>query len=202
LTRSIFHRTVRAFSFDRSVRMNLSTGASSRRRMLGCLGAALSFAIVPEAGWARAGERRLKFRHLHTDEKLDVVYFANGRYRPAELLKIDHLFRDWRENQATRIDHRLIDTLHDLQVARGAFGEVEILSGYRTEATNRWLRSRSRGVAKRSLHMVGKAVDMRVAGQPLGEVRRTAMALQAGGVGFYPRSNFVHIDTGAVRAWG
>lgn len=182
--------------------MGQSTGALSRRRVLGCLGATLSLLVVPEAGWARGGERRLKFRHLHTDEKLDVVYFANGRYRPAELLKIDHLFRDWRANEAIRIDHRLIDTLHNLQVRRAAFGEIELLSGYRTEQTNRWLRSRSRGVATRSLHMVGKAVDMRIAGQPLLEVRRTAVALRAGGVGYYPRSNFVHIDTGAVRTWG
>ncbi|TVQ37697.1 MAG: DUF882 domain-containing protein [Geminicoccaceae bacterium] len=174
----------------------------SRRSMLAGLTAALALTVAPQAGWAKAGERRLKFRHLHTDERLDVTYFAGGRYRPAELLKVDHLFRDWRAQEAIRIDHRLLDMLFEIQQRRQTFAEVEVLSGYRTVETNRWLRQRSRGVALRSLHTVGKAVDMRMAGVPLGDVRRTAVSLEAGGVGFYPRSNFVHIDTGAVRSWG
>ncbi len=182
--------------------MTLPSRALSRRRALGGVAACLSLLIAPQAGWARAGERRLKFRQLHTDERIDVTYFAGGRYRPAELLKVDHLFRDWRQGEAIRIDHRLLDILHDLQVRQRTFGEVEVLSGYRTPMTNNALRQRSRGVAQRSLHMVGKAVDMRIEGQSLAEVRRAAVAMEAGGVGYYPRSNFVHVDTGAVRSWG
>ncbi len=182
--------------------MNPPQHAVSRRQALFGAAACLSLLVAPQAGWARAGERRLKFRHLHTDERIDVTYFAGGRYRPGELLKVDHLFRDWRAEQVTRIDHRLLDMLHDMQALRRSFGEVEVLSGYRTVETNHRLRQRSRGVAQRSLHMVGKAVDMRIAGTPLAEVRRVALALEAGGVGYYPRSNFVHVDTGAVRSWG
>lgn len=181
--------------------MSLSHGVAARRQVLCGVAAALATTLAPAAGWARAGERRLKFRHLHTDERLDVTYYVGGRYRPAELLKIDHLFRDWRAGQSTRIDHRLLDLLYEVQVGGKHFAEVEVLSGYRTEATNRMLRARSRGVASRSLHLVGKAVDMRLEGQSIASTRKTALRLAAGGVGYYPRSNFVHLDTGAVRSW-
>ncbi|MEO1089268.1 MAG: YcbK family protein [Pseudomonadota bacterium] len=174
----------------------------SRRRVLAGALATIAASVVPGAGWARSGNRRLKFRHLHTDERLDVVYFADGRYQPRALLKIDHLLRDWRVDQRIRIDHGVLDILHDVQVYCRTFCEVEVLSGYRTAATNAQLRRRSRGVAKRSLHMVGKAVDMRLDQVPLSTTRRSAIDLGRGGVGYYPRSNFVHVDTGQVRTWG
>jgi uncharacterized protein YcbK (DUF882 family) len=174
----------------------------SRRTMLGAGLAAASTALLPEAGWCHADERRLKFRHLHTDERLDVVYYAQGRYRPAELLKIDHFMRDWRENQTVRIDHDLLDFLFTLQTRLGAFGECEVLCGYRTPATNEMLRRRSRGVAKRSYHLVGRAVDINLPQARLQHVRGTALDLGRGGVGYYPRSHFVHLDTGPVRTWG
>jgi uncharacterized protein YcbK (DUF882 family) len=174
----------------------------SRRALLGG-GAALAAAtLLPEAGWCRSDERRVRFRHLHTDERLDVVYYSHGRYRPEVLLKIDHFMRDWRENQAIRIDHRVIDFIFEVQTRLGAFGECQVLCGYRTPATNAMLRRRSRGVAKRSFHMFGKAIDMNLPTASLWRVRQTALGLERGGVGYYPRSEFVHLDTGAVRTWG
>jgi len=173
----------------------------SRRAAIGAGLAGLSTALLPEAGWCRADERRLKFRHLHTDERLDVVYYAAGRYRPAALLQVDHFMRDWRENAAIRIDHELLDFLFTVQARLGAFGECEVLCGYRTPATNEMLRRRSSGVAKRSYHLFGRAVDIHLPQARLRHVRETALDLERGGVGYYPRSHFVHLDTGDVRTW-
>ena len=174
----------------------------SRRTLLGAGLAAAGTALLPEAGWCRADERRLKFRHLHTDERLDVVYFTTGRYRPAALLQVDRFMRDWRENAVIRIDHELLDFLFAVQTRLGVFGECEVLSGYRTPATNAMLRRRSRGVAKRSYHLFGRAVDVNLPQAPLRRIRAIALDLEYGGVGYYPRSDFVHLDTGAVRTWG
>ena len=164
--------------------------------------ATAALAVLPAAGWSRGDARRLKFRHLHTDERLDVVYFDGGRYQPRALLEVDHFMRDWRENEAIRIDHAVLDFLHDVQLRLGRFDEIEVLCGYRTPATNAMLQRRSRGVARRSLHLVGKAVDVTFPNARLASVRRQALDIARGGVGYYPRSNFVHLDTGAVRTWG
>ncbi|MFP4125121.1 MAG: DUF882 domain-containing protein [Alphaproteobacteria bacterium] len=174
----------------------------SRRNVIAAGVAAAGATLWPEAGWCRADARRLKFRHLHTDERLDVVYYAAGRYRPAELLKVDHFMRDWRENQAIRIDHDLLDFLFTVQTRLGAFGECEVLCGYRTPATNEMLWRRSSGVAKRSYHLVGRAIDINLPQARLHHVRAAALDLERGGVGYYPRSHFVHLDTGDVRSWG
>ncbi len=173
----------------------------SRRRW--CLAAATmaGTALLPAAGWCRVDERRLQFRHLHTDERLDVVYYADGSYRPAALLEIDYFMRDWRENRAIKIDHRVLDFIFALQLRLGALGECEVLCGYRTPRTNEMLRRRSRGVAKRSYHLFGRAVDLNLPQASLRRVRDTALELERGGVGYYPRSQFVHLDSGDVRAW-
>jgi len=173
----------------------------SRRTLLGAGLAATGTALLPEAGWCRADERRLKFRHLHTDERLDVVYFTTGRYRPAALLQVDRFMRDWRENAVIRIDHELLDFLFAVQTRLGVFGECEVLSGYRTPATNAMLRRRSRGVAKRSYHLFGRAVDFNLPRARLRRVRDSALDLGRGGVGYYPRSHFIHLDSGDVRTW-
>jgi uncharacterized protein YcbK (DUF882 family) len=110
--------------------------------------------------------------------------------------------RDWRENAVIRIDHGLLDFLFSVQTHLGAFGECEVLCGYRTPATNEMLRRRSRGVAKRSYHLVGRAVDVNLPQARLRHVRGTALDLEQGGVGYYPSSHFVHLDTGPVRTWG
>ncbi len=179
--------------------MALACSPMSRRRA--AIAGAAVLAVLPLAGWSRADERRLRFRHLHTGERLDVVYVRDGRYQPAELLRVDQFMRDWREDEAIRIDHRLLDFLHDVQLQLGAFAEHDILCGYRTPATNAMLRRRSRGVAKRSFHMVGKAIDVTFSGARLSSTRNAAVDLAAGGVGYYPRSSFLHLDTGPVRAW-
>jgi uncharacterized protein YcbK (DUF882 family) len=181
--------------------MRRSDAAWSRRSLLGAGLAVVGTAVLPEAGWCRADERRLQFVHLHTDEKLDVVYYAGGRYLPSELLKVDYFMRDWRENQATRIDHNVLDFLFAVQAELGAFTRWEVLCGYRTPATNEMLRRRSRGVAKRSYHLVGRALDVNLPRASLTAVRAKALDLERGGVGFYPSSHFVHLDTGGVRSW-
>ncbi len=178
------------------------TSTWSRRRLLTRGAAAAALALLPEAGWSRPDERRLKFHNVHTDERLDIVYYRAGRYQPAALLEVDHLFRDWRENQAIRIDHKLLDFLHEVQARLGAFHAWELLSGYRTRRTNDMLRRRSRGVARNSMHISGKAADLNLPAAPLGRTRQVALELACGGVGYYPRSEFVHLDTGPVRAWG
>ncbi len=174
----------------------------SRRTLLGAGLAGVATALLPAAGWCHADERRLRFRHLHTDERLDVVYYAAGRYRPAALLQVDHFMRDWREDAVVRIDHELLDFLFTVQTRLGAFGECEVLCGYRTPATNEMLRRRSRGVAKRSFHLFGRAVDINLPQAPLHHIRSVALDVERGGVGYYPRSNFIHLDTGDVRTWG
>lgn len=176
--------------------------ARSRRAVLGAGLATAVTALLPAAGWCRPDERRLKFRHLHTGERLDVTYYAGGRYLPAELLKVDHFMRDWREDAAIRIDHELLDFLLEVQARLGRFDECEVLCGYRTPATNAMLRRRSVGVATRSFHLVGRAIDVQLPQAPLHRVRTAALDLERGGVGYYPRADFVHLDTGAVRTWG
>jgi uncharacterized protein YcbK (DUF882 family) len=174
----------------------------SRRGLLTVGAGVAATAFLPAAGWCRADERRLKFRHLHTDERLDVVYVAAGRYLPGALLQVDHFMRDWRRDAVVRIDHHLLDFLFFVQTRAGAFGECEVLCGYRTPETNAMLRRRSRGVAKRSYHLYGRAVDVSLPQAPLRRIRDTALDLEQGGVGYYPRSDFVHLDTGPVRTWG
>jgi uncharacterized protein YcbK (DUF882 family) len=178
------------------------TSIWSRRRMLASSAAVSAVALLPAVGWCRPAERRLKFRNMHTDERLDVVYYRDGRYQPGALLEIDHMFRDWRENRPIRIDHRLLDFMHDVHVELGVFDEWELLCGHRTRRTNEMLRRRSGGVARNSLHIVGKAADLSLPAAPLSRTRRAALDLAKGGVGYYPRSDFVHLDTGPVRAWG
>lgn len=176
--------------------------ANTSRRAFCVGGAALvGTAVLPEAGWCRIDERRLKLRHLHTDERLDVVYHAGGRYVPAALLQIDHFMRDWREERAIKMDHRVLDFIFAVQLQVGALGECEILCGYRTPETNALLRRRSSGVAKRSYHMFGRAVDLNLPQARLRRVRDTALDLGRGGVGYYPRSHFIHLDSGDVRTW-
>ena len=174
----------------------------SRRRMLvaGLALAPLGFAR-PSA--AAAGEERvLDFRHTHTDERLTVAYFARGAYSPQSLGRIDRLLRDFRTGEIHAIDPRLLDTLHALCAACGG-GTFEIISGYRSPKTNALLRKTgSGGVAQQSLHLEGRAIDVRLAGVPTARLRAVAIALGRRGVGYYPESDFLHLDTGRLRAWG
>lgn len=145
--------------------------------------------------------RALRFDHLHTGERLSVEYFNAGAYVPDALVAVDHLLRDFRTEDVGHIDPGLLDLLYRLTMATGTGKPFEIISGYRSPKTNAMLHERSSGVATHSLHMTGQAIDIRLNDVPLGALQRASLSLRAGGVGYYPKSNFVHVDTGRVRAW-
>jgi len=156
-------------------------------------------------GAARAsldGARSLSFIHTHTKECLQIVYAVGATYVPDALQALNHFLRDHYSGAVGTIDPRLFDLLHRVQsLARGA-QPYEVISGYRCATTNETLRStRGGGVAKHSLHMEGRAIDVRLPGVLLADLRDAAISLKGGGVGFYPESQFVHIDTGRVRRW-
>ena len=146
-------------------------------------------------------ERTLSFRHLNTGEELDCVYWADGNYLEDSLVEVNQLLRDFRTGDVVSIDPALLDLLHNLRLKLETTAPFYVISGYRSPRTNRLLRRMGRGVAKRSLHMEGMAVDLRVPKQRLRAVRQAASQLQSGGVGYYPKSNFVHLDVGRVRYW-
>jgi uncharacterized protein YcbK (DUF882 family) len=151
-----------------------------------------------------AATRALSFVHTHTAEKLSIEYCCNGQYQPAALEKLNHLLRDFRTNQMKPIDPKLFDLLHELATEVGTEAPFHIISGYRSPVTNAMLRERGgahTGVATNSLHMVGKAMDIRLPDVKLKTLREAAASLKRGGVGYYPSSNFVHVDTGRVRYW-
>ena len=152
-----------------------------------------------------AGGRALAFDHTHTRERINLVYAVDGDYVPDALTSLNRFLRDHYSGTVGRMDPQLFDLLHRVRLALGgqSLSAFEVISGYRCPETNDHLRSsRGGGVAKRSLHMEGKAIDVRIPGVPLAELRDAALSLQAGGVGYYPREQFVHIDTGRVRSWG
>jgi uncharacterized protein YcbK (DUF882 family) len=144
----------------------------------------------------------LSLRNLHTEETLDVVFRKGDRYDETALAALDHILRDWRRDEVLPLDRSLFDMMATIAARLGQPPSFEIISGYRSPETNEMLRRKGGGAAKRSLHMVGRAVDLRLKGVRLAALRDTATALGHGGVGYYPRSGFVHIDTGRVRSWG
>lgn len=148
-----------------------------------------------------AAPRRLDFQHLHTGERLRVEYHDGRDYEPEALAAVNRLLRDFRSGEVGTIDPALLDVLHALQGRTGSAAPFQVISGFRSSGTNAALRRRSDGVAERSLHLTGRAIDIRVAGVALAQLRGAALSLRAGGVGYYPGSDFVHVDTGRVRAW-
>lgn len=146
-------------------------------------------------------DRSLRLVNAHTWEKLDIVYWSQGRYIADSLSQINHLMRDHRANKSIAMDVSLMDDLYNLYHLLDAKERIHILSAYRTKETNAKLRARSSGVAKFSLHMEGRAIDLSVPGKTVEHVRNAALSMQSGGVGYYASSGFVHIDTGAVRNW-
>jgi len=190
-------------------RLNLPTPQASRRSFLHrcaqavTLGGALGLA-GRSARSATPGVRSLVLDHTHTRERIDLVYASGDHYLPQALGSLNHFLRDHYSGEVGQIDPQLFDLLHNVrQVLRsGVPLSYQIISGYRGPLTNARLRStRGGGVAKHSLHMEGKAIDIRLPGVPLAELRDAALSLKAGGVGYYPREQFVHIDTGRVRTW-
>lgn len=145
--------------------------------------------------------KELSFYNLHTDEKLRVTYFKNGGYDKSALAKIHHILRDFRTGDVHPISANLIDLMHDLQGKLRTDKTIEIISGYRSPQTNNMLAGQSGGVAKKSYHTRGLATDIRMPGVSLRKLKTTALFMKRGGVGYYPKSNFVHVDVGPVRRW-
>lgn len=169
---------------------------------LAALAATLPWARrLPAAPAVDDEPRELAFRNLHTGETVDVVYRADGQLDRAALREIDWVLRDFRTGEARPIDRRLLDLLWILRAALGTTAPYEVISGYRSPVTNAMLARPGSGVSRISLHMRAMAVDVRVPGQPLAALRATALALRLGGVGYYPSSDFVHVDVGRVRFW-
>jgi len=146
--------------------------------------------------------RRIRMHSGRTGERLNTIYWIEGDYIPEALREIDHFMRDWRTNEVKGFDARTVDILAASHRLLDVDTPYLLLSGYRSPQTNAMLRSRSRGVARNSLHMKGQATDIRLEGRSVSQISRAALSCSAGGVGRYSRSNFVHVDCGDVRSWG
>lgn len=182
--------------------------ADRRRFLRHAALAALPLAAVAPARAAVApapatpSARWLALSHTHTGERLEIAFADGTAYRPDALTRLDRFLRDHYTGEVGRMDPLLFDQMDRLAQRLGATRGFEIISGYRCPATNERLkRTRGGGVATRSLHMDGRAIDLRLPGVPLADLRDAALSLAAGGVGYYPREQFVHIDTGRVRRW-
>jgi uncharacterized protein YcbK (DUF882 family) len=173
----------------------------SRRHFIGALSVAVPALSSTRLLARSTAFRALSFDHLHTGERLTIEYFSEGQYLTEALTTINHLLRDFRTAEVHAIDVGLLDLLHGLNALVESTRPYQVISGYRSPATNEMLRHRSEGVAAGSLHMKGQAIDVRLADVPLVHLRNAALSLGLGGVGFYPTSDFVHVDTGRVRAW-
>lgn len=174
-------------------------------RSLGMAGLLLPAAgpALAKASTAAAPARRLSFKHLHTHERTALVYAVGDDFVPSALNRLNHFLRDHYSGEVGQMDPELYNLLHRVRRELESTQAFEVISGYRSPHTNEMLRTtRGGGVAKRSLHMEGQAIDVRLPGVSLADLRDAARSLKAGGVGFYPRQNFVHIDTGRVRHWG
>lgn len=177
---------------------------ADRRRLLFGLAApvALGLAALPlRSAEAAVRERSLSMHHLHTGESLNATYYAGGRYLGESVRAFSWLLRDWRESRAKPVDPELLDLVWALRQRLDTTAPIQIVCGYRTPQTNAFLRRRSEGVARNSLHLRAMAIDLKVPGRPLRQVRSAAVSLRGGGVGYYPASDFVHVDTGQVRTW-
>ena len=170
-----------------------------RRALQGILSAAAVFALPARA--APGSGARLILINTHTGEVLDTVYRTDSQYLPGELGRLDWLLRDHRTGDVLTLDSRLFDLLHELAGSAGLEPRYQVISGFRSPATNAMLAANSDGVSSRSLHVEGKAIDVRLEGLALERLRDLALAKRAGGVGYYPASDFVHLDVGRVRGW-
>jgi len=177
-----------------------------RRRFIGLCGAAAALAIHPSLASAAStpdkGVRTLSLHSLNTGEKLKIDYWIDGRYEPEALSQLHVIMRDHRCDEVSEIDHGLYDLMHRLSSRLESGREIEIISGFRSPQSNAQMRRQSKGVAKKSYHMKGMAADIRIPGRSLGDVYRSAVALREGGVSYYSKSGFVHVDVGPVRTWG
>lgn len=178
-----------------------------KRRRLLKLGAVTTLAtllhhpLAVQAGRLLLPSRQLSLFNTHTGENLSAEYYSDGRYSRQALQAINHILRDFRTGEVKAIDIRLLDLVHAITTRIKAGAPVHIISGYRSPQTNRFLARTRNGVAGRSLHMDGMAMDLRIPGCDLADLHKVARAMAAGGVGYYQESNFIHVDTGRVRFW-
>jgi len=179
--------------------------AMQRRRFLQVGLAATGVSLLnPSQAFAicKVPAKTLQVYNMHTGEKIKATFWEHGQYVPQALAEINKILRDHRNGQVHTIDPKLLHTLYDTKVLLEATDKpVQIISGYRSPASNAMLAAHSGGVAKHSLHMQGMATDIRIEGVGVEHIRKAGLALRRGGVGYYPVSNFVHLDTGAVRTW-
>jgi len=184
--------------------------ALGRRRLLagGCACALAVMLPVPalaarlhRTSSHRRRPRRIDLVSVPTEEKVSVVYWDGGGYDLGALREVDHALRDYRTGEVRPVDPRLLELLHDLRWLLGTSQPVQVLSGYRSPQTNAWMRRHDARVAPHSYHLDAKAADVRLHGLDGGRVLQAALALRGGGVGYYPRRDFVHVDTGPLRVW-
>ena len=192
--------------FKKTIHDHQAGPAVPDRRRLLTLGAGLVAAgglslLGASPAVSATRQRALSFENLHTGETLNITYWANGRHIPGALAEVNHILRDFRSGDVYPIDVRLLDLLHRVRRVLETSEPYQIISGYRSPTTNSRLANQSTGVARRSLHLVGQAIDVRVPDRPLRLLHKAAVAQKSGGVGKYPKSNFVHMDVGRVRYW-
>ena len=181
----------------------MSGTLATRRNFLALCGAAALAAtpLAAEAASRAQMVRTIAILNPHTGESVKASYWVKGSYVADELRAINHVLRDHWTNEVAEIDPTLLDTLHALQSRLDTKSAFHVTSAYRSPETNEMLRRNGGRAAKHSLHMEGKAVDVRMPGRSVKSLHRAAVRLQAGGVGYYPKSNFVHLDVGPVRRW-
>ena len=173
-----------------------------RRHLLkSVLATSLAGLLAPVKHALGMDEKRLSFYHTHTGKKLDVTFARGDEFIQPALKEINDFLSDFRTGDATEIDPELLNLIYDIRESLGSKGRFEVISAYRSPKTNDMLRSRGSGVAKNSQHLKGKAIDIRLDDVELPKLRDAALAQKRGGVGYYAKSNFVHIDTGRVRRW-
>jgi uncharacterized protein YcbK (DUF882 family) len=165
------------------------------------MGMALALAGRAELSLASTQDLKLTLSNTHTGEQASACFWSGGEFQQNELACLDRIMRDHRNNQQIAIDPQLYKLMARLQQHFGKQKPLEIVCGYRSPETNAWLRKHTTGVAAHSLHIVGKAVDIRIAGVPTQTLQQAALAMHNGGVGYYPKSRFVHVDTGKIRHW-
>ena len=153
-------------------------------------------------GASRGACRSLALLSVHTGERVNVEYFIEGHYEASSLRAINRVLRDHRNDEVHPIDTRTLNIIHAIRSMSGSHEPIHVVSGYRSPQTNALLRMESSGVAEHSFHMSGQAIDFYLPGRDLRTIRRAALAMRAGGVGYYPYDNFVHVDSGPVRRWG
>ena len=181
---------------------NSNIELTRRRFLTSCAGLATALAAPRVfATSAPMPDRELSFYNTHTGEKLSATFWSDGSFLQDGIEEISWLLRDHRTGNASPIDSKLLDLLHQLQATVEYPGEFHVISGYRSPATNKMLSNKTSGVARRSYHMLGQAIDIRLPGFDTQQLRKAAKSLKAGGVGYYSKSDFVHLDVGRVRYW-